>query len=373
MAANAQKLQSELDQITTEYQANFAGQSRATRDLGLIDQLVKRTQAVLDQVDHLPASIRGPDLEAVRLAARETLGMYQTERGAIARAKDAGPQIELFGEQASTANFTFACYGRHFAGQSRTTRDQGLLAELVEDLKACEKRMQALSKEKPSPDFARDLEVVRASLAQYQKELAEIAKAQSTGTPDERANLLGALANAQFEIYATLFAGKSRPTRRPALLQRVTDNLKRIRREMGKLKDSGFAEEFHLKNIAIVDEQVTAYERELGEIRKARQSTPMSEILGLLGGAANELFAEYREQFAGKDRGTVELARLGRICDALGEIRRQMLELGRVEPSDSNDQNVEIVTQQLAMFENEYEAVATAQKSRGAEDKGVSA
>ncbi len=373
MAVNAEKLQSELDQITSEYEANFAGQSRATRDLGLMDQLTKRVQAVLNQVDHLPASIRGADLESVRQAARDTLAMYQTERGAILRAKEAGPQIELFGEQASTANFTFSLYGRHFAGQNRTTRDAGLLAELVEDLKACDKRMQSLQKEKPSPDFARDLEVVQQSLSQYQKELGEIGKAQSTGTPDERGNLLGALANAQFEIYATLFAGKSRPTRRPALLQRVTDNLKRIRGEMNKLKEAGFAEEFHLRNIAIVEEQVAAYEKELVEIRKARQATPMSEILGMLGGAANELFAEYREGFAGKDRGTVELSRLGRLCDALGEMRRQMLELGRVESSESNDQNVEIVTQQLAMFENEYEAVATAQKNRPAQDKGVSA
>ena len=45
---------------------------------------------------------------------------------------------------------------------------------------------------------------------------------------------------------------------------------------------------------------------------------------------------------------------------------------GHVEPSESNDQNVEIVTQQLAMFESEYEAIVTAQKSQ-AQDKGVSA
>lgn len=372
MAANAEKLQRELDQITSDYEANFAGQSRATRDLGLMDQLIKRLQAVLAQVDHLPASIRGPDLEAVRQGARDSLTMYQSERSAILRAKDAGPQIEQFGEHASTANFAFAVYGRHFAGQNRSTRDAGLLAELIEDLKTCDKRMQALNKEKPSADFARDIEVVQTSLAQYQRELGEITKAQASGTPDERANLLGGLANSQFEIYATQFAGKSRPTRRPALLQRVTDNLKRIRGEMLKLKEGGFNEEFHIRNIGIVEEQVASYERELAEIRKARQSTPMADILGMLGGAANELFAEYREHFAGKDRSKVELARLARINDGLGEIRRQMLELGRVEPSESNDQNVEIVTQQLAMFESEYEAIVTAQKSQ-AQDKGVSA
>lgn len=372
MAANAEKLQRELEQITSEYESNFAGQSRATRDIGMIDSLIKRAQALVAQLDHLPASIRGAELEAIRTAAREAATMYQAERTAIARAKEAGPQLEQFGEQASTANFIFAMYARHFAGQTRSTRDQALLAEMVEDLKAAEKRMVAVNKEKPSQEFNRDIEVVRTSLAQYQKELGEIAKAQASGTVDDQANLLGGLANSQFAIYADHFAGKSRATRRPALLARMVDSLKRIRSEMHKIREGGYAEEFHVRNIGIVEEQLKAYETELAEVRKVRQSTPIGDILGNLGGAANELFAEYRDNFGGKDRATVELARLGRVCDALYEIRRQMLELGRIEPTDSNDQNIDIVTQQLAMYEGEHEAIATVQKGR-TQEKSVSA
>ncbi len=373
MAANADKLQRELDSISSDYESNFAGQSRATRDLALMDKLLARTKALVEQVEVVPTSIRGPELEAIRNSARDMITMYQSERAAIARAKDAGPQIQSFGEQASTANFTFALYARHFAGQNRSTRDLGLLAEMVEDLKQVEKRMHAINKEKPSPDFGRDIDVVSTSLQQYQRELGEIGKAQAMGTPEERANLLGGLANSQFEIYAHHFAGKSRSTRRPGLLARVVDNLKRIKADMKKLHDGGFTEEFHVKNMGIVDEQVAAYDKELGEIRKARRETPMGDILGMLGGAANELFAEYREHFAGKDRTKVELARLSRLADGLNEIRRQMIELGNVEGSDSNDQNIEIVTQQLAMFEGEYEAIATAQRTQAAQDKGVSA
>src|SRR5678810_314982 len=152
MAANADKLQRDLDSISSEYEQHFAGQSRATRDLAHMDSLISRIQGVISQIDHVPASIRGPDLDKLLQSARESLQMYQTERGAITRAKDAGPQIEQFGELASTANFTFALYARHFAGQNRSTRDAGLLAEMVEELKQCEKRMTALNKEKPSQD-----------------------------------------------------------------------------------------------------------------------------------------------------------------------------------------------------------------------------
>lgn len=375
MAVSSDKLQRELESITAEYEEHFAGQSRATREVSRINSLVQRLETLLGQIEMIPASLRSGEVTALRDSVRETLGLYQNERQAIQRAKEAGPQIEAFAEAASTANFTFALYARNFAGQNRSTRDAGLLAEMIEDLKACEKRMVSINKEKPSPDFQRDIDIVQQSLAQYQREIIEVQKAQAVGDATERANLLGALANAQFEIYGTQFAGKSRTTRRPALLQRVCDNLKRVKGEMVKLRDAHFREEFHMNNIAIVEEQLAMYEKELGEIRKARQATAMADLLGMLGGSANELFAEYREHFAGKDRGSVELARLGRICDQLGEIRRQMIELGRVEPSDSNDQNIDIVTQQLSMFESEYEAIAQVKRQAagggGAQEKGI--
>src|SRR5688572_26252104 len=263
MAVTAEKLQRELDQVASDYETHFAGQSRATRDVGKITSMIDRLKNVISQIDQLPASLRAPEFASMRDSARESLSLYEAERQAIARAKDAGPQLQQFGEFASTANFTFARYARHFAGQNRATRDPGLLAEMVEDLKACEKRMVAINKEKPSPDFQKDIDVVQGSLAQYQRELTEIAKAQAAGTPEERANLMGGLANEQFQVYGTHFAGKSRSTRRPALLQRVCDNLKRIRGEMQKIKDAGFSEEFNVKNIAIVDEQLGMYDREL--------------------------------------------------------------------------------------------------------------
>ena len=45
-----------------------------------------------------------------------------------------------------------------------------------------------------------------------------------------------------------------------------------------------------------------------------------------------------------------------------GEIRRQMLDLSMAEDNEVNARNLEIVTEQLMMFEGEYEAVAQVQK-----------
>src|SRR5690606_25975711 len=73
MASIVETLGKELEQIDREYSAEFAGQSRLTRDVDSLDRLVERTQSVLDRVDQIPSAARGPDLVRVREAAAQSL------------------------------------------------------------------------------------------------------------------------------------------------------------------------------------------------------------------------------------------------------------------------------------------------------------
>ena len=361
-----ESMSKELSAIDSIYASDFAGQARATRDSAQLDDLVRRTKALLTKVEAIPVAAQGPELAALTQTARENLKTYETERVAIQKAKEAGPETNEFALLATEANFVFARYFRHFAGQNRATRDIDLLAEMVDDLKQIQKRMQAIAASHPKGEFKADLGVVEESLARYQSELREIEKAQSSGTDDDQANMLAQLANEQFNLYQTHFAGQSRSTRRPALLVRIISSLKRTRERMIALLEKNFSEEFNRKNAEIVAERLAVYEGEIAEIRKVRQSTPMSDIMGLLGGAANDLFSEYRTHFADKNRGEVDKKRLASICDRLGEIGRQMAELGRAEESDVNSRNREIVYEQLALFEREFEAVSQVQASKNA-------
>ena len=79
--------------------------------------------------------------------------------------------------------------------------------------------------------------------------------------------------------------------------------------------------------------------------------------MGMLGGAANELFEEYRSSFDGQDRKTRDLALLTRICDDLSDLRRQMLDLAKADENPMNEGNLQIVSSQLSQFEKEYEAI----------------
>ncbi len=357
------RIQAELASIDAAYQAGFAGQSRATRDLGALDSLIADVDAVLTRIDQIPAVARGRELTEEHTSATGLRAMLREERGHIERARRASPTQESFGVAAAKANFAFATYRRHFANQSRASRDVALLAELIGGLESIAAEMGTLRSRAPEATFDRDLEVVRANLRMYRDERAAIEKDQAGGTPEERANLLGGLANAQFQIYGAQFAGKSRASRRPALLERVIASLASIERRMRDLTAAGFREDWHTKNVDIVVERQRTYQDELALIRDARKGTPAADLMSVLGDAANQLFAEYAEHFGGKARTTVDETRLSTICDGLSDLATQMEELDRVSTNRTNLQNLDIVRQNLLSYETEWEHIT---KAKGA-------
>ena len=144
----------------------------------------------------------------------------------------------------------------------------------------------------------------------------------------------------------------------------MIDNLTETLERMKALRAKGLRVEYNDKNIEIVEQSLGTYRSELTEIRKARQTTKIADLQGMLGGAANEVFEAYRKAFAGQDRRTRDLDLLTTICDQLGEIGKQMASLGAFEPTDQNTKNLQIVTDQRVLFEREYTMIEEA-KAQG--------
>jgi hypothetical protein len=347
-------LQEELADIARQYETHFAGQSRATRSLPLLDRLVGRLDALRERV---AGAGHGPAGDELRSTIEDSLRVYRGEREAIVTAQEAGPDFEAAAELASFANQVFGRYQRHFAGQSRNTRDLGLLREMIADLASTREGMERLRAAGRGKLIGDDLGLVERTLGMYQAEIGEIEKAQDTGSLDDKANLLAGLANSQFQAYHTHFSGRARLGRRPQLLERVIAALRDLELRMASLEDAGLKADFNAQNAQIVRKNRERYENELSHIRLARQEAGLEELLGHLGDEANEIFDEYGKTFAGKDRATVDLAALGGLCDRLGEIARQMRDLLRAVPSDTGRQNLEVVLGQLSMFETEWVAV----------------
>jgi len=359
----ATRMKQELESISKVYDAKFAGQSRGTRDLSEMDNLIRRAKNVVLQIDATPNSSRDADLVALRNDAQEQLKLLEAERVAIAEAKSAGPDFELFAPLAQSANFVMARYRRHFAGQSRSTRDLGLLEEMIDDLAAISAQMAAIIAKNNAPPFRRDLDAVTQALNLYRTEREEVARAQQSGSPQEQSAALATIANSQFDLYRDHFAGKSRTSRRVELLERMIRNLERVKTRMLDLTRDASVAQINRDNIAVIDSNLEVYRTELEEIRKAKERASVDELAGSLGAAANEVFDEYRNRYAGKDRRTVDRDRLSVMCDLLGEIERQMATMARSVKHEVNAKNLEIVRNQLSAFEFEWDQVDQAQRS----------
>lgn len=355
-------IKKELDDIETAYADHFAGQNRATREIAKMDDLIRRSKAVLDKIGTVPAAAMGKDLQELSEAAAQQLSLYQNERRAIEQAKVPVPGADAFGPLASVANFTFAKYRRHFAGKARSTRDVGLAEELTDDLRKIEGAMKAVISKTPSQAFRDDLNIVQQNLQMYESELKEIKKSRDMGTTEERGGALATAANELFAVYRDHFAGLSRSTRRPQLLQRTITGLEAILAGMEAIEKLADKPDFNAPNMKIVQDNLNVYRLELVEIRSAREQTKIEDLMGQLGDAANQCFQGYRDAFAGKSRTTVDRGVLTTLADRLDELHRQMRDLQRVNKNDMNAKNMDIVAEQLAMFNDEWEKIGEAQK-----------
>jgi len=354
-------LKAEAERVYAEYDANFAAKPRATREPELLEQLIGRLERVVDQARTLLNGSRNPAIMSMLDTAGDNLERYDEELRAI-RELQSDPYAIYGAALADRANRVFERYARHFAGADRSTRDWRLLEELVRELEDVRGHMKVVAG-RGVETTGRDLETVEDQITLYTEEIDNIRQAQRSGTPEERANRLAALANLQFQLYRNHFAGKPRTTRRPGLLERMRDNLADYRDQMKALRSSGLQMKANGDNIEIVEQNLEMYENELTQIVAARDEVSVSDLAGMLGGAANGVFEEYREFFAGKDRRTRDLDRLSALCDELAEIAGQMQEISDNLELDSNEKNLGIVSERRATYEREYRMILEAQQA----------
>ncbi|MCB9552084.1 MAG: hypothetical protein R3F65_29220 [bacterium] len=345
------------NQIQARYDAHFAGQPRVSRDASLLDTLIAESDRLLTEL----RSHR--DGAALRDTVQKNRDLYRREAEAVRAAQNAPAEVLAAHEFAAWAQFTFNRYRRHFAGQARATRDLGLLAELIADLARFERSLAGLADRNDDPMIRSTLDQVRESLALYRSEQAAIAEARGAGTLQEQADILAAVANGQFVLYRAHFAGKSRVSRRPALLERMVETLATVADRMKALDAQGLRAESNTRNVGIVTERLALYREELERVRETRQQTSFQTLVSGLGEAANTVFTTWREQFAGKDRTTRDPQVLSEMCDALYDLARQMDDLDRVREDDTNQHNLAVVLDHLRLYEREYGLIQEAKAS----------
>ena len=240
------------------------------------------------------------------------------------------------------------CYQRHFAGRPHGACDQALLRELIDRLGRHQERTQS--------------EASGQRYALLSRLLGEI-ESNEPSSPSDRANNLALLANQQFVLFQRHVAGQPRASRRPALVDRIVANLRSIASELRSLD---LSEPKTAKNLELIERQRARFEAEAVGIAGERESTSPSQLVRLLATAANVEIAAYQKHFEGRDRNQVDLDQLAGICDRMGEVVHQMVE---VIPALTDEQDLALATDNLRIasayldrFEVEHNVIAEQRK-----------
>lgn len=339
-----------LDRLQEQYRIQFAGRARVSRDPEVMERMIEQLASVAPQV------AGKPDLQTRWDDSNE---LFRKEFQAIMAARAVPGALQAH-RLRQWAELSMGRYRRAFAGRNRHTRDLGLLEDLRTALEAQRARIAALHEESAALGLEADLGRIDNTLGLCRTESDQIRQARLQGSHEDQGTRYANLANTQFRLYQEGFAGKARLSREPARLTRIVTELEGIAAGMARLQAAGFASEPNDRNFKIVTERVHAYKAEAASIAEAHRTAPTNERVGALATAANALFEEYRDNFAGQDRSTRDEDLLDGIIERLWPVARQMDAIDQELGDEINERNLRLVTDNLVLYAREWDAIRTA-------------
>ena len=144
----------------------------------------------------------------------------------------------------------------------------------------------------------------------------------------------------------------------------MVDNQTQYRDRMVSHKEAGLRSESNDQNIRTITDHLKFYRREKFDIEQARKDTTDKDYIDSLAKAANNVMAEYGENFAGKQRASCDSALLSNLCDQLGEVEILMHDLNQEKGTETNRKNLGIVKDMLELYEREYREVVKAKAKK---------
>lgn len=339
-----------LDRLENRYRVRFSGHPRVTRSPDELQEMLDELATLQDRVADQPEL-------AERVQTNTTL--YTNERDAIVEARKVPGAIGAFRLRLWT-DLCVGRYRRNFAGKSRLTRDVQLLEEISGFLGALRGQIEPLSARYPGLELSGALQSVNRTGELVSKEIVQIRAARTSGSQADQGSRYAQLANHQFELYQQGFAGASRISRHPPLLERIIAALEEIAAGMVRLQRAGFTDPNNDRNLGLVTDRARSYKVELNEIVAAQKAAALEDRINALGGAANQVFAQYREHFAGKNRADCDEEKLTRLFEILWAVALEMDTIDRDEGHETNERNLSLVLDNLLLYHREWQAIREA-------------
>ncbi len=267
----AARIGSRANSVFLQYGRHFAGRARASRDLGLLQEMVDDLRTLGTRLDELIAAHRLIDSDSDRAVIAEQLALFESEYDHVRAARDAGTLDEQAGTLANVANGQFELYAAHFGGQPRVSRRPELLQRMIEQLEAVLARMEGLQEIGLHSEHNRaNIGIVRQRMSAWQQELVEIRNAREQTSMLAMVEALAEAADQVLGAYNEHFAGQNRRDRELATLSALCDRMREIERQMEAIARAGrlTANE---RNMAMARDILNMLEREWVEIRGIQQ------------------------------------------------------------------------------------------------------
>lgn len=352
MARTATQLRNALNEARSVYGGQFAGQPRVTRAPDRLEALVAQARSVAKDA-------KSVDVELAEQAKAQA-ETWSNELKAIREVQAGGDVALASSSLAQWLRDNFERYNRLFAGQNRSTRDVGILREIIEDVQRRLVEAEGHLAQHDDAELASTRDAAKRNLETYRGEVQSILATRTEGEVSQRAGLLARLANDQFARYRMHFAGKTRLSRRRQVLERIEHTLQEIRGAMVALEAAGANTPEHRKNIQIVDSHLETYAKEIAAIRAARNTSTRSDRVRALAEAANSVFSEYRGEFPGHARSTRDEMRLAQIWEQLWPVALEMADLAREDDTEPVGSNLQKVRDSLRLYEREFQLIRQA-------------
>ena len=352
-------LQARAARMNAQYDALFSGQPRHSRDPALLDELIKEASALVEAASRLETGAA----QSVISDVRESRTLYEREVTVIREIQDGSTEVFLAHEYRAWARMVYERYNQNFAGHSRNDRDLALLEDMLKELERLDAELNKLQQREDDPFIVEARDEIASNRTLYQNEHTAISSLRSSESFEERGDHLATAANVQFAQYGRFFAKKQRRSRSISRLSGMLGQLDGIKSAMLSLKDAGFESDSNARNIGIVEERAVFYRQEHEAIQAARREGSFDDLVTSLGKAANDVFDNYKQNFAGQSRGTRDLELMSTLCEELYDLARQMDQLDRVRDHDQNQHNLAVVLDRIRTYNREYREIKKAKAS----------
>jgi len=371
-AQRAAKIRHTVQQLHNGYQVGFAGQPRLSRSAGQLDAWIAQLKGLAPTVKVLPPQFRKELSDQIK----QRISLYSKEAIAIREAQEINLVSQIAYGHIEWANLHGDRYQRHFAGQSRNTRDGSLLSELIVEaqvwLQQSKDHLQSNREdmeESAVVDLESRIERLTESENMYQAELKAITEAQQdTGSAEERAGLYAFLANQCFKLYRTHFSGHARSSRRLATLERCNTQLELIASQMKSLIESSRSSLENIeraeKNLELMEQNLKNNQEEERQVDQAQTQLDYNGWVKGLGESAQKIYEEYSANFANKARSSCDPELLGQLCDRLYDAALQLRPFVEYSPEPEERGLLLLMLDQLRVYHREFIMVSEATKAK---------